>query len=189
MAPLIIAVDGIMGSGKTTLLNNLEEQNFTVIKEQTHRWEFLEKFYKNPKKYALAFQTEILLTFNDYIFDDDIVFVERCPQVNKSVFGKMLVTDGILTDEEMATYINIYDNLNIWSPDVFIYIDCPTEVAIKRLQLRGDIHNISAEYLNKLKLSYEVFNKFTNVHKIDGTQSKDKVREDMLNILKKVIIS
>lgn len=189
MSPLIISVDGLIGSGKTTLLNNLKEKKFTVIAEQTHRWEFLEKFYKNPKKYALAFQTEILLTFNDYTFDDDIVFVERCPQVNRSVFGKMLVADGILTDEEMTTYTNIYDNLNIWKPDVFIYIDCPINVAMERLRLRGDTNNISAEYLNKLKLSYEVFNKFTNVHKIDGTQTKDKVREDVLNILKKVITS
>jgi deoxyadenosine/deoxycytidine kinase len=189
MAPLIIAVDGVMGSGKTTLLENLEQKGFTVIKEQTHRWEFLEKFYKNPQKYALAFQTEILLTFHDYTFDDDIVFVERCPAVNRSVFGKMLVADGLLTDEEMSTYINIYDNLNIWKPDVYVFIDCPTDIAMKRLQCRGDANNISAEYINKLQTSYEVFNKFTEVHKIDGTQDEDKVREDVLNVLKKFITS
>jgi deoxyadenosine/deoxycytidine kinase len=189
MAPIIVAVDGLIASGKTTLLDNLKKQGFVVITEQCHVWKFLKKFYENPKKYSLAFQLEVLLTFNDYKFPDDIdiVFVERCPQVNRSVFGKLLVSDGNLSDEEMATYSEIYDNLNIWKPDHYIFLDCPVDVTMARLKKRGDTNNITQEYMKRLLYFYEVFNKYANSHVIDSTVSEEAVMYDVLELVKTII--
>ena len=184
MAPLIVAVDGLMGSGKTTLLRNLAKKGFTVIPEQSHSWQFLEKFYENPKKYSLVFQTEVLLAFNDYAFgDDDIVFVERCPQVTRSVFGKLLVSEGILTDEEMATFNSIYDLLNIWEPDVHIFINCPPDVALNRFRMRGDAYDITLDYMKKLQSSYDIFNKYAGAVVVDGTQTEERVQNNVLEAL------
>ena len=184
MAPLIVAVDGLMGSGKTTLLRNLAKRGFTVIPEQSHSWQFLAKFYENPKKYALTFQTEVLLTFNDYAFaDDDIVFVERCPQVTKSVFGKLLVSDGILTDEEMATFNSIYDLLHIWEPDVHIFINCPPGIALDRFKTRGEAYDITPEYMKKLQSSYDIFNKYVGAIVVDGTSPEEHVVRSVLSNL------
>jgi deoxyadenosine/deoxycytidine kinase len=176
MAPLIVAIDGLMGSGKTTLLQNLAKRGFSVIPEQSHSWKFISKFYENPKKYALTFQTEVLLTFNDYAFKDDgIVFVERCPQVTRSVFGKLLVSDGILTDEEMATFNNIYDLLHIWEPDVHIFISCPADIALERFKSREEAYDITPEYMKKLQSSYDIFNRYVGAIVVDGTQPEEDV--------------
>jgi len=189
MAPLIIAIDGLMGSGKTTLLQNLQRQGFMVITEQCHKWKFLSKFYENPKKHSLAFQVEVLLSFNEYKFPDDvdIVFVERCPQVNRSVFGKLLVSDGNLSDEEMVTYTDIYDNLNIWKPDHYIFLDCPVDLAMDRLNKRGEANNITQEYMKRLLYFYEVFNKYAKTHVIDSTASEENVMYDVLKLVKLII--
>ena len=189
MAPIIIAVDGLIGSGKSTLLNNLKNQGFAVITEQCHAWKFLKKFYENPKKYSLAFQIEVLLSFNEYKFPDDldIVFVERCPQVNRSVFGKLLVSDGNLSDEEMSTYVDIYDNLDIWKPDHYIFLDCPIDVTMARMKKRGEQNNITQDYMKRLLYFYEVFNKYANSHVIDSTVSEETVMYDVLKLVKSII--
>ena len=189
MAPIVIAIDGLMGSGKTTLLQNLKQQGFIVVTEQCHAWKFLDKFYENPKKYSLAFQVEILLSFNDYKFPDDadIVFVERCPQVNRSVFGKLLVSDGDLSDEEMVTYTDIYDSLNIWEPDHYIFLDCPIELAMTRLKKRGETHNITHEYMKRLVYFYDVFNKYAESTIVDATVSEETVMLDVLTLVKSII--
>lgn len=189
MAPIIIAIDGLMGSGKTTLLQNLQKQGFTVVTEQCRAWKFLEKFYENPKKYSLAFQIEVLLSFKEYKFPEDvnIVFVERCPQVNHSVFGKLLVSDGNLSDEEMATYSDIYNNLNIWKPNHYIFLNCPVEVAMSRLKKRGDTNNITRDYMKRILYFYEVFNKYVNSKVVDSAASEEAVMYDVLKLVKSII--
>jgi thymidylate kinase len=125
----------------------------------------------------------VLLAFNDYAFNDDIVFVERCPQVTRSVFGKMLVSDGILTDEEMATFNSIYDLLDIWEPDVHIFINCPPDVALNRIKLRGGAYDITLDYMKKLQSSYDIFNKYADAVVVDGTQSEERVQNNVLEAL------
>ena len=189
MTPIIVAIDGLMGSGKTTLLRNLRKHGFMVMTEPCHSWKFLKKFYENPKKHSLAFQIEVLLSFNDYKFPDDvdIVFVERCPQVNRSVFGKLLVSDGNLSDEEMSTYVDIYDNLNIWKPDHYIFLDCPIDVAMSRLKKRGDPNNITRDYMKRLLYFYEVFNKYADSNVVNSSESEETVMYDVLKLVKSII--
>ena len=189
MSPIIVTIDGLIGSGKTTLLDNMRKHGFIVITEQCNSWTFLNKFYENPKMYSLAFQVEVLLSFHEYTFPDDvdIVFVERCPQVNRSVFGRMLVSDGNLSDEEMSSYVDIYDNLDIWTPDHYIFLSCPIDVAMERMKQRGETHNITKDYMKRLLYFYEVFNKYVNSHVIDCTASEEAVMLDVVKLVKTII--
>ena len=75
-------------------LLSLEKRGFKVFREPVGEWKFLDKFYKNPKKYALALQLEILVSFTKYAFTEDLVFTERCPQVSHYVFAKNAICQG-----------------------------------------------------------------------------------------------
>ena len=187
---MIISIDGLMGSGKTTLLQRLEDRGFKVFKEPVGEWKFLDKFYKNPKKYALALQLEILVSFTKYVFSDELVFTERCPQVSHYVFAKMLSAEGTLTDEEMSTYKNFFDKMNIWKPDAHIFLKCPIEICEKRVKERNDSYTIDAEYMKRLEKYYSIFNKFTvstPIKFVDASKSEDEVEEEIMNHVKEFV--
>jgi deoxyadenosine/deoxycytidine kinase len=182
---MILSVDGLMGSGKSTLLRRLRERGYDVILEPVEDWEFLPKFYENPKKYALAFQVEVLLSFSKYdIPKDKIVIVERCPQVSRMVFAQMLVSSGTLTNEDMATLSDLYQKVRVWEPDSHIFLDCPVDVCKSRVDLR-DSHasKITTSYMMDLKKHYDVFLRYTNSVTIDSNRCIDDVEKDVVSIL------
>jgi deoxyadenosine/deoxycytidine kinase len=186
---MIIAVDGLIGAGKTTLLRQLKNRGYTVILEPTHEWKFMDKFYEDQNKYALAFQLEVLLSFNKYVIpSDEIVFVERCPQVCRMVFAKMLAADGTMTNEEMTTFSDIYDKLHIWEPDHYLYLDCPIDMCEKRIQTRGDDCEITTSYLTNLKKYYDIFLRYTNSEIIDSNRDASDIEKDVLDFVDRVFV-
>ena len=67
MKPKIIFVEGNIGAGKTTFLKNINipQLNIQKIFEPVSEWiqsGMLDKFYKNPDKYAYEFQLYCLKT-------------------------------------------------------------------------------------------------------------------------------
>jgi deoxyadenosine/deoxycytidine kinase len=180
---MIVAIEGNVGAGKSSVLNALRDRGYTVIAERTHEWSFLHKFYENPKKYALSFQVQILLSFMKYEFTDELVFVERSPTVSRSVFAKMLVSDGVLTDEDMATYTDIFDQLDPWKPDAFVYLECPVDVCHDRAKRRSDSYNVGADYLTDLKKYYDVFFKYTPCDRVDSDRPTDDVASDIIDLV------
>jgi deoxyadenosine/deoxycytidine kinase len=53
----LIIVEGNIGVGKSTLCKSLSERlNYVLFLEPTTENPFLEKYYKEPKKYALPLQ-------------------------------------------------------------------------------------------------------------------------------------
>jgi deoxyadenosine/deoxycytidine kinase len=182
----IISIEGLMGAGKSTVLRELQQKGFKVFTEPTKEWTYLDKFYENPKKYALPFQVQILLTFLKYEFSDEVVIVERSPQVSRSVFAKMLSADGILTDEDMTTYMELYDHLQPWKPDAYIYLDCPLDVCRTRLKGRGDSHDISPAYLAELKKYYDIFFKYTDCTRVDSSCHVQEIASEVQKIIEKL---
>ncbi|MCK5075207.1 MAG: deoxynucleoside kinase, partial [Calditrichia bacterium] len=56
-----IVVEGVIGAGKTTVASYLSEQlNAGLVLEKFEKNPYLEKFYRNPEKYALPVQTFFL---------------------------------------------------------------------------------------------------------------------------------
>jgi deoxyadenosine/deoxycytidine kinase len=175
-----------MGAGKSTVLRELTKRGIRVITEPTQDWTYLDKFYVNRKKYALTFQIEILLSFLKYKFSDELVVVERSPQVSRSVFAKMLSSEGVLSDEDMATYVDIYDSAKPWDADMYIMLECPMETCLERLGSRGDSYNISPEYMADLKKYYDIFMRYTNHTSINSDRPIDEVVEDIMKVISKV---
>lgn len=179
----IVAIEGLIGAGKSSILCELEKRGIRVIKESTWDWKYLEKFYGNRKKYALTLQIEILLSFLKYEFSDELVVVERSPQVSRSVFAKMLSSEGILSDEDMATYVDIYNFTKPWEPDVYIFLDCPVDTCLARASIRGDSYKISPEYMTDLKKYHDIFLKYTECKHVDSTRPLTEVVDHIMEII------
>jgi len=173
-----------VGAGKSSILRELQKQGIRVVTEPTRDWAYLDKFYANRKKYALTFQIEILLSFLKYKFSDELVIVERSPQVSRSVFAKMLSSEGVLSDEDMATYVDIYDSVKPWEADVYIMLECPTETCLERLGSRGDSYNISLEYMTDLKKYYDIFMRYTDHTCVNSDRPIDEVVDDVMKIIR-----
>jgi len=180
---VVISLEGLMGAGKSSVLRELQKRGVRVIEESTWDWKYLDKFYGNRKKYALTLQIEILLSFLKYKFSDELVVVERSPQVSRSVFAKMLSSEGVLSDEDMSTYVDIYDLANPWETDMYIMLDCPTEVCVERANSRGDCYKITPEYMKDLKKYYEIFFKYTDCKRVNSDRPLNDVVNNVMEII------
>jgi deoxyadenosine/deoxycytidine kinase len=180
---VIVSIEGLIGAGKSTVLKELRERGFAVITEPVDKWTFLEKFYKDHKKYALALQTQILLTFANQEFPtDDIVFVERSPTVSRYVFANMLRSEGLLTDEEMNIYSELYTKLSLWKPDAYIYLETPIDVCEARQAARGDSYKVKEQYLNDLERYYNIFFKYNDRHIINSNRPVEDIVRDVMSV-------
>ena len=183
---MIISVDGLMGSGKTTLLDELARRGYRVIREPVHEWKFLNKFYENPKKYSLALQLEILLSFVKYEFPENtIVFTERCPDVSYSVFAKLLSADNNLSEEEIVTYRRIYDCLAPWRPSLHVFLKTSLDTCERRVRQRGDSYTINAEYMKRVERYYDMYNKYTDipVAHVSSDKTPEAIADEVLTMM------
>lgn len=182
----VVAIEGLIGAGKSTVLDHLEKLGYSVVKEPVEKWTFLDKFYENPKKYSLALQTEILMTFKEQqeAFKQDIVFIERCPQTSRYVFANLLRSMNNITNEEMSIYCDLYDSFNFKEPDMFIYLDCPVDVCLKRQIGRGDSYKVDKKYLQNLEKYYKLFLIYTKW--CINVNSEKKTEEIVAEIIEKV---
>lgn len=161
--PGYIAVEGPIGVGKTTLARRLAETlNYEVFLEQTGENPFLERFYRDPRGYAL--QTELFFLFQR---------AEQLRQMRQNnLFEQVRVSDFLieknrlfaevnLDEDEYELYENVHRHLTLDAPapDLVVYLQAPTEVLRERILRRGTTHeqNISADYLEQLNEAYTRF--------------------------------
>jgi deoxyguanosine kinase len=168
--PRYIAVEGPIGVGKTTLTKMLADTfNYKMLLETPETNPFLERFYQNPKQYALPTQLFFLferarkiqgmrqgdmfdpVTVADFLLEKDKLFAE----LN-------------LDPDEMALYNNISKHLAIDSPvpDLVIYLQAPMSVLHSRIQQlttgsRSDLI-IDKPYLSQLIDAYTAFFHYYN---------------------------
>lgn len=127
MAPLIIAVDGLIGAGKTTFLSHLATAipDADIIMEPVGEWmrlkddvtgkSLLELFYEDKKRWAYTFQNCVILTRLRVILDairstkKKILITERSVLTDRYVFAEMLREDGTLSSIEWDLYCSWFD--------------------------------------------------------------------------------
>ncbi|AGE57698.1 kinase protein [Acanthocystis turfacea Chlorella virus NTS-1] len=178
---VVISIEGLIGAGKSTVLAALKKRGFKVVTEPIEKWTFLKKFYDDPRKYSLALQIQILLTFAEQEFpEDEIVFVERSPAVSRYVFANMLRSEGLMTDEATNVYSELYTKLDLWKPDVYIFLDTPVDICLKRQESRGDSYKITKEYLADLEKYYNIFFKYNTREIVDSNRPVEDVVTDVL---------
>ena len=152
----LIAVEGPMGVGKTTLCNRLAADfNGQLMLENYQENPFLEDFFKDPGKTALAAQLHFLTSracqlrrlnqadlfqqriFTDYVFE-------------KSDWFSRLSLQG----DEYDLWLSVYTHMSagLPRPDLVIYLQAPVSVLMERIAMRGRSfeHVVRPEFLEAL---------------------------------------
>ena len=156
-----IVVEGNIGVGKTSLSKKLSSDlNKNLILEGFKENPFLEKFYEDPKRYALNLELTFLIDrcrqLNDYknqldlfktgvVFDYDIV--------------KSLIFAGVtLSENGFNLYRNIYYFMtkDLITPNLIICLMQTPENLLLNIEKRGRYFEkkINKEYLKKINQAY-----------------------------------
>ncbi len=158
-----IAIEGVIGAGKTTLAKMLSEKlNSKLVLENFEDNPFLEKFYKNPARYAFHTQIYFLLTrykqlqelrqedlfynyvVSDYIFEKDKIFA----YLN-------LADDELMLYEKIVSFIE----RNIRTPDLVIYLQSSVERLMANIRHRDRAAEkpMTEKYIRDLNDAYNYF--------------------------------
>jgi deoxyguanosine kinase len=159
----LIVVEGPIGAGKTSLAQRLGRHlGAQLLLEQPEANPFLERFYRDRKRYALPAQLFFLLqraaqitelgqldlfqrqVITDFLFDKDALFAQLT-----------------LTDEELRLYQTIQAQIapRAPTPDLVIYLQAGVETLAERVARRANPieAGISESYLKALAESYAGF--------------------------------
>ena len=154
------------------LSNNIKKLKIKIIEEPISEWQknsnIFQKYYSDPSQYAETFQTfvfgtlllEALLSQIDR--DTDVVVMERSLYSCVYCFGKLLLTDHLISETYHETMRHIYDRYRgiTIHPDILVYFQTKNEdvhLLKKRIleRDRKEEKNISTQYLLKLNNIYE----------------------------------
>ncbi len=158
-----IAVEGPIGAGKTSLTRLLSRQlGGQMLLEDPDSNPFLERFYQNKEKFALATQLNFFLRRVEQI--DEMVQMKLFDSVTVADF--LLEKDPIfaklnLSDDEFNLYRKIYDYLKPGAPvpELVIYLQASPTKLINRVKSRGKIYEkqITKDYLVLVFQEYQRF--------------------------------
>ena len=172
--PKIISIEGNIGAGKTTILSKLQEHyadgDIVFLREPVDVWEkisdaagenILQKFYRDPAKYAYPFQVVAFITRYSAIADAvrkypncRLIVCERSLDADYNIFAKMLADDGIIEDICFKIYTKIYQEFSDMFPvQGIVYVDADAEVCAERIsrRARDGESEIALDYLAKCK--------------------------------------
>jgi deoxyguanosine kinase len=155
-----VAVEGAIGSGKTSLARKLAERmRAELVLERPNENPFLERFYSDRARYALATQLNFLFQRADQVK----------PLAQPGLFTQQVVADFLLDKDpifatlnlsvdELALYGKIYDHLQPQSPvpDLLIVLQASVETLLARVERRGIRYEraIDGDYLRRLSDAY-----------------------------------
>ena len=158
-----VVVEGPIGVGKTSLARHLAERfGGTLVLEEPAENPFLERFYRDGRRYALPAQLFFLFQRVNQLRD----------LAQRDLFSQALVGDFLLDkdplfarltldDDELSLYQQIFDSLRPQSPvpDLVIYLQARPETLYERIRRRGVPmeSNLSEAYLHGLVDAYSRF--------------------------------
>ena len=158
-----IAVEGAIGVGKTTVAQKLADRlASSTLMESIDDNPFVELFYQNPSRHALAVQLSFLFSrlkqwqsihqqelfsqglVSDYLFAKDRLFAS----IN-------------LTDEEFILYDQVARlvSVDIPKPDLVIYLQSDHDVIMNRIRNRNRSteRGLTPDYLKQVIAGYDNF--------------------------------
>ncbi len=158
-----IVVEGPIGVGKTSLARRLGERfGAQAVLEEPQGNPFLERFYRDSRRYALPTQLFFLFQRVNQLRD----LAQRDLFSNAVVGDFLLDKDPLfarltLDDDELTLYQQIFDNLSPQAPvpDLVIYLQAQPDTLVERVRRRGIAMeaNISEDYLRELADTYSRF--------------------------------
>jgi deoxyguanosine kinase len=159
-----IVVEGPIGAGKTSLAKRLAERlDHDPIFEQPERNPFLERFYHNQDRWALATQVSFLYQR----IDQAAALAETTASTRGIISDFLLEKDPLfaalnLPADELALYQRLFDAIRpqvVRKPDLVIYLQAKPETLIGRVHQRGmdAERRITESYLERVAERYARF--------------------------------
>ncbi len=158
-----VVVEGPIGVGKTSLARRLAQYlNAATLFEKPEDNPFLEKFYQDPERYALATQLFFLFQRGNELRDIAQLDLFGASTVADYLFEKDTLFARLnLSEAEFALYQKIYQTLKPQTPtpDLVIYLQAAPEVLLDRVRERAQQYerDITESYLSRLTQSYNEF--------------------------------
>ncbi len=158
---MYLAIEGVIGVGKTSLARLLlREFEAEILLEAFEENPFLSDFYEDRDRYA--FQTQIFFLLSRYRQQRETVpaKIDDGHLISDYSFEKdRLFAQLNLSGDELATYELVYAALaeRIPEPDLIVYLQVETEVAMQRIALRDRPYErqIEQAYIDELNQAYE----------------------------------
>jgi deoxyguanosine kinase len=158
-----IVVEGPIGVGKTSLARKLSERfHAEQVLEQPEENPFLERFYKDGRRYALP--TQLFFLFQRV---NQLRELSQRDLFSKPVVGDFLLDKDhlfaslTLDNDELKLYRNILEHLRpqVPTPDLVIYLQANAERLEARVRRRGLAmeSSITGSYLGGLSDAYTRF--------------------------------
>lgn len=191
-----IVIEGPLGVGKTSLAIKLAERiNGEILLEHTEDNPFLEKFYRNPKRYSFQIQMFFLLRRYQHSLDLNQMGLFKQSIVSDYLFDKdSIFARANLDDSEFWLYEQVFQLLKkrLKPPDLVIFLQAKTEVLMERIKNRDVSYerSIGYRYLDEINQAFnEFFFHYTdspmlvvNVSEIDFVN----VKEDFENLIREI---
>jgi len=155
-----IVVEGPIGSGKTSLAHVLAQHvGGEELFERPEENPFLERFYSDIARYALATQLTFLFQRVDQLAGVGQFDMFRRATVADFMLDKdPLFARLNLSDAEYRLYEKVYSHLKPQTPtpDLVIYLQAPVDTLVERVHRRGIEfeRKISASYVERLADAY-----------------------------------
>lgn len=154
-----IAFEGPIAAGKTTLAKLFAAQvDADVLLEDYEGNAFLEDYYSDPTRWALAMQLSFLATRHQQLFK----VPRQCqrPLVADHTYAKdAIFAHALLAGRELALYEALRRTLSGQArpPGIIVYLDAPNETLLERIHLRGRPYEatIDGPYLDRIRAAYE----------------------------------
>jgi len=155
-----IVVEGPIGVGKTSLARKLSERFGTqLVLEDAGGNPFLERFYRDGRRYALPTQLFFLFQRVSQLRD-----LGQRDLFSQTVAGDFLLEKDplfarlTLDDDELGLYQQIFDSMRPQAPvpDLVIYLQAQPDTLVERVRRRGVAmeSDISESYLRALAEAY-----------------------------------
>ena len=167
----IVIIEGNIGAGKSTLSKQIaSEMRYALFQEPTTGNPYLEKYYANPKAYALPMQIWLLkqrfITYCQalkFAYDNDDcngIVLDRSIFAD-SVFAEKNYLDNNYSREGYDCYLELRKTLleKLPLPDAIVYLNASPKTCADRVNSRArDCESgIPLEYLEGLDTCYQNF--------------------------------
>ena len=153
-----VAIEGNIGVGKTTFAKQLQALYMTSFLQETFADNpYLESFYTDPKKYALAVETAF---FNARIQQNqDFWNTNTPPTVADYTLQKSLIfaAENLTPSDFTAFKARYKDQMGgIKQPDLVVYLHTSLEALQRQIKKRGRPfeQKISTRYLQQIEVGY-----------------------------------
>ncbi len=158
-----IAVEGAIGVGKTTLTTRLADRlGSDTFFEQVDDNPFIELFYKDPSRHALAVQLSFLFSRLKHWQSLHQQNLFASGVVSDYIFAKdRLFATVTLSDEELALYDQVARlvSIDVPKPDLVVYLQSDASIIMERIRSRNRAmeQGIKADYLRDVIAAYDRF--------------------------------